>query len=93
MTKLNIKGHEFNKLLIRDSYDRRATQFKNNIIQTLKKIEAESHHKGLTDKIKIYLEKKTGKKIETTDNRNQGEQGNSNQGFVKPSQNEQGERQ
>ncbi|MBT4539749.1 DnaJ domain-containing protein [Candidatus Woesearchaeota archaeon] len=51
MTKLNIKGHEFNKLLIRDSYDRRATQFKNNIIQTLKKIGV------VEDDIEVKLQK------------------------------------
>ena len=33
-------------------------------IETIKKIEAEAHQSGLTDKIKIFLEKKTGKKIE-----------------------------
>ena len=32
--------------------------------EVIKKIEAESHKSGLTDTIKAYLEKKTGKKIE-----------------------------
>lgn len=33
-------------------------------VETIKKIEAEAHLAGLTDKIKEFLEKKTGKKIE-----------------------------
>ena len=33
-------------------------------IETIKKIEAEATSSGLTDRIKIFLEKKTGKKIE-----------------------------
>lgn len=61
-------------------------------VQTLKKIENESHHKGLTDRIKIFLEKKTGKKIVQNDTRDQGEQGNSNKEFAKPSQKFEGER-
>lgn len=35
--------------------------------ETIKKIESESHHQGMTDKIKEFLEKKTGKKIELED--------------------------
>jgi hypothetical protein len=38
MARITVKGHEFNQLMIRDSYDRRATLFKNNIIEALKKI-------------------------------------------------------
>ena len=38
MTRISIKGHEFNQLIIRDSYDRRAIQYKNDIISSLKKI-------------------------------------------------------
>src|SRR3989344_8306621 len=38
MPLLTIKGHEFNALLVRDSYSRRALQYKNNIIDTLGKI-------------------------------------------------------
>jgi len=38
MTKITVKGHEFNALIIRDSFDRRALQYKNNIISLLKKI-------------------------------------------------------
>ena len=33
-------------------------------VETIKKIEAEAHQAGLTDRIKEFLEKKTGKKIE-----------------------------
>ena len=29
----------------------------------IKKIESEAHHPGLTDEIKVFLEKRTGKKI------------------------------
>jgi len=38
MARLNVKGHEFNEFLVRDSYDRRAILFKNNIIEILKKM-------------------------------------------------------
>lgn len=38
MTTIRIKGHEFRVLLARDSYNRRALQYKNNIISTLNKI-------------------------------------------------------
>ena len=38
MDIIRIKGHEFKLPPIRDSYDRRATLFKNEIIATLKKI-------------------------------------------------------
>lgn len=38
MTLIKTKGHEFNFAPIRDSYDRRAVQFKNSIIATLKKV-------------------------------------------------------
>ena len=38
MAKLKIKGHEFNAFLARDSFNRRAVQFKNNIIKSLGKI-------------------------------------------------------
>ncbi|HIH39109.1 TPA: RNA-binding protein, partial [Candidatus Woesearchaeota archaeon] len=33
-------------------------------IETIKKIEAEATQSGLTDRIKEFLEKKTGKKVE-----------------------------
>jgi len=38
MPKIQVKGVEFNFNPIRDSYNRRAQQFKNNITETLKKI-------------------------------------------------------
>ena len=41
------------------------------VAETIKKIEKESHHQGMTDKIKEHLEKKTGKKIELDENENQ----------------------
>ena len=46
--------------------------------ETIKKIEAESHHQGMTDKIKEFLEKKTGNKIDLEEKddkeNNQGDQ-------------------
>ncbi len=38
MTLVKAKGYEFNFAPIRDSYDRRALQFKNSIIAALKKV-------------------------------------------------------
>jgi hypothetical protein len=38
MDKITVKGHEFKAPLIRDSFDRRAVQFKNNIFELLRKI-------------------------------------------------------
>ena len=35
MPLLTIKGHEFHAMLVRDSYSRRALQYKNNIIDAL----------------------------------------------------------
>lgn len=50
MVTIKIKGYEITPLIIRDTYDRRAQQYKNNIIETLHKI-------GLTeDDINIKLE-------------------------------------
>lgn len=50
METLTIKGHEFNVVLARDSYDRRALLYKNSIISILNKI-------GITrDDILIDLE-------------------------------------
>src|SRR3989338_2571147 len=49
MARITVRGHDFSELVIKDSYDRRALQFKNNIIATLKKI-------GLTeDDMEIVL--------------------------------------
>jgi hypothetical protein len=50
MAMIKVKGHEFAALTIRDSFDRRALQFKNKIIETLRRI-------GLTeDDVDIDLE-------------------------------------
>ena len=38
MAKIKLKGYEITIPTIRDSYDRRAMQYKNNIIEALKKI-------------------------------------------------------
>src|SRR3989344_6649311 len=38
MATITIKGHDINALTIRDSYDRRAVLYKNNIIEVLRKI-------------------------------------------------------
>ncbi len=38
MTLINIKGHKFNALEVRDSHSRRALKYKNNIVITLSKI-------------------------------------------------------
>ncbi len=38
MDKITVKGHEFKAPVIRDSFDRRAVQFKNNIFELLRKI-------------------------------------------------------
>jgi len=49
MARITVRGHEFNELVIKDSYDRRSLQFKNTIIATLKKI-------GLTeDDVEVIL--------------------------------------
>ncbi len=49
------------------------------VAETIKKVESESHHQGMTDKIKEFLEKKTGKKLEleteTGEDVSQGNQG------------------
>ena len=38
MAIITIKGHDINALTIRDSHDRRAVLYKNNIIEVLRKI-------------------------------------------------------
>lgn len=38
MAKLKIKGHEFDAVIARDSFSRRAVQYANKIIDTLRKI-------------------------------------------------------
>ena len=42
MATISIKGHEFNAVLARDSYGRRAVQYKNNILSVLSKIDVAS---------------------------------------------------
>ena len=55
MAIISVKGHEFPALPIRDSFDRRALQYKNKIIATLRKI-------GLTeDDIEVDLENAAAK--------------------------------
>lgn len=50
MTVITAKGHKFDVVIVKDSFSRRAVQFKNNIIHTLKKI-------GLTeDYVDIQIE-------------------------------------
>lgn len=50
MAKVNIKGHEFEAVIAKDSFNRRAVQYANKIIGTLRKI-------GLTeDDIEIPIE-------------------------------------
>ena len=50
MPKINVRGAEFNFNPIRDSHNRRAQQFHNSIISSLKKIEVSE------DDIEISLE-------------------------------------
>lgn len=38
MTTVTLKGYEFNALVVKDSFSRRAVQYKNNIINSLNKI-------------------------------------------------------
>ena len=38
MSKLKIKGHEFGEFIVKDSPSRRAVQFRNNILSSLRKI-------------------------------------------------------
>jgi hypothetical protein len=53
----NIKGHEFNIVICRDSFDRRAVQYRNKILFALKKI-------GLSeDYVDVPLEKVAMKKV------------------------------
>jgi len=56
MVKINVKGHEFEAVSIKDSFNRRALKFKNNIIASLGKL-------GLTvDDVDIELESNGMKK-------------------------------
>lgn len=38
MAKIRVKGHEFEPVTIRDSFDRRATQYKNKIITSIRRL-------------------------------------------------------
>ena len=44
MATLKIKGHEFTLFHAKDSFNRRAVQFKNQIIETLRKLGVPEHH-------------------------------------------------
>jgi hypothetical protein len=56
MTLLTVKGHEFDAITIKDSHNRRALQFRNNIIASLSRL-------GLTaDDVDIKLETNAIKK-------------------------------
>ena len=56
MAKLKIKGHEFDAVTARDSFHRRAVQYRNKIVDTLRKI-------GLTeDDVEIDVEPAAMKK-------------------------------
>jgi hypothetical protein len=57
---INVKGHEFEAVIVKDSFERRATQYKNNIISNLRKL-------GLTeDDVTVELEKMPFKKAQAT---------------------------
>jgi hypothetical protein len=57
MAIINVKGYEFNAITIKDSYGRRAQQFKNNIITSLRAL-------GLTeDDVEVELERVAIKRV------------------------------
>ena len=51
MALLIIKGHEFNALVIKDSFQRRVVQFRNKIIETLSRIGLEDHQIDVAEDI------------------------------------------
>jgi len=56
MALIKVKGYEFNEIIVKDSFDRRALKFKNNILISLRRI-------GLTeDDVEVKLEKVAIKK-------------------------------
>ena len=57
MTLIKIKGHELNTITVRDSFNRRAVQFRNNIIELLGKISV------IEDDIDIPMENVALKKM------------------------------
>ena len=50
------------------------------VTETIKKIEKESHRQGMTDTMKLFLEEKTGKKIELSEQKEEEETHSDNQG-------------
>lgn len=57
MANLTIKGHVFKEVLARDSYVRRALQYKNNILKTLSKIGV------VSDDVEIEIEPVANKNV------------------------------
>lgn len=56
MAKIKVKGHEFEAVAVKDSFNRRAIQFRNNIITSIERL-------GITvDDIDIELEPNAAKK-------------------------------
>ena len=56
MSRLKIKGHEFSEFIVKDSFSRRAVQFRNNILNSLRKI-------GLSeDDVEVEIEAIASKK-------------------------------
>lgn len=57
---IEIKGHEFKEITLRDSYNRRATQSQNKIVASLKRL-------GLTeDDVNIPMERMAMKNVQAT---------------------------
>ena len=54
MVTIKIKGYEITLPIIRDSYDRRAQQFRNNIIETLRKIGLTEDDINIKEEISAY---------------------------------------
>src|ERR1041385_1506797 len=50
MTVVRAKGHEFEAFVAKDSFSRRAVQFRNAIIQTLKKLGLTENHINIPEK-------------------------------------------
>ena len=60
MTRLKIKGHEFSAFIVKESFSRRAVQFRNNILGSLRKI-------GLSeDDVDVELEALSVKKAQAS---------------------------
>ena len=54
MAIIKIKGYDIHTLTIRDSYDRRAVQYKNNIIETLKKLDLTEDDVEITQDVSAF---------------------------------------